>query len=540
MTNRLSESFIKAFGEKASKLHETPSEKSNVEIIEAKLSHTNAKLNAARMGGAGNVGKLAEEKIRLERELEEAKGSRKNDSPVGDVKPEDVEDHVETPQHDGSKKQAPKRKADRSVSEERSTRTDPVDKTEIKGKFKDRDDKDIDNDGDVDSSDEYLHKRRKAIAKAMKKKNVNEGYAIYHKGKVFDRFDSEEQARDAMDGMDLSSDEKKDYKIRKVKSSRKSGMTGKMMKEEVELGEGILKSYHTIAKKPWSQSLKDKKNTAGEYSQIAKGKDFTVWTGYSGSLKKQAHYVVRDDKIIGSGWTMNSALKDAGLKDADLTHRSKFAAGSILNKGMKEEVELKLEEKRVVQGSKEHLDELIGYLEKAKPGSADHSQIRQAIEVMFGKDKIPKKHRDVKESIVTREERESESLYAVRRNRNGYVIFGPYKGMKDAISDLGAPLYDTLRSSELSRKIRQKVDRNGQAEITKGNYDRMVKESVELEEGKTIKISFHDAAAKKKWMKKQSISPKEIVDQSSTHIEVPANMKQYADADKHDEIYQVK
>ena len=35
-------------------------------------------------------------------------------------------------------------------------------------KFKDRKDKDIDNDGDVDSSDKYLHKRRKAIGKAMK------------------------------------------------------------------------------------------------------------------------------------------------------------------------------------------------------------------------------------------------------------------------------------------------------------------------------------------------------------------------------------
>lgn len=112
------------------------------------------------------------------------------------------------------------------------------------------------------------------------------------------------------------------------------------VKESVELDEGILKSFHSIANKPWSQSVKDSKNTAGEYSQIAKGEDFTVWTGYSGSLKKQAHYVVRDDKIIGSGWTMNSALKDAGLKDADLTHRSKFAAGSILNKGMKEEAEL--------------------------------------------------------------------------------------------------------------------------------------------------------------------------------------------------------
>ena len=47
---------------------------------------------------------------------------------------------------------------------------DPVNKKELKGKHKDRKDKDIDNDGDVDGSDEYLHKRRKAISKA------DEGY----------------------------------------------------------------------------------------------------------------------------------------------------------------------------------------------------------------------------------------------------------------------------------------------------------------------------------------------------------------------------
>ena len=44
---------------------------------------------------------------------------------------------------------------------------DPVNKKALKGKHKDRKDKDIDNDGDVDSSDKYLHKRRKAISKAM-------------------------------------------------------------------------------------------------------------------------------------------------------------------------------------------------------------------------------------------------------------------------------------------------------------------------------------------------------------------------------------
>jgi hypothetical protein len=44
---------------------------------------------------------------------------------------------------------------------------DPVNKKALKGKHKDRKDKDIDNDGDVDSSDKYLHKRRKAVSKAV-------------------------------------------------------------------------------------------------------------------------------------------------------------------------------------------------------------------------------------------------------------------------------------------------------------------------------------------------------------------------------------
>lgn len=45
---------------------------------------------------------------------------------------------------------------------------DKVDPKAAKKKFADRKDKDIDNDGDVDSSDKFLHKRRKAIGKSMK------------------------------------------------------------------------------------------------------------------------------------------------------------------------------------------------------------------------------------------------------------------------------------------------------------------------------------------------------------------------------------
>ena len=51
---------------------------------------------------------------------------------------------------------------------------DKVQPKAVKKKFKDRKDKDIDNDGDIDDSDEYLHKRRKAISKALAKESAEE------------------------------------------------------------------------------------------------------------------------------------------------------------------------------------------------------------------------------------------------------------------------------------------------------------------------------------------------------------------------------
>ena len=57
-----------------------------------------------------------------------------------------------------------------------------MNKDAVKKKFKDRKDKDIDNDGDVDSSDKYLHKRRKAISKAMKEMTDARSWKNSHKG----------------------------------------------------------------------------------------------------------------------------------------------------------------------------------------------------------------------------------------------------------------------------------------------------------------------------------------------------------------------
>jgi hypothetical protein len=58
------------------------------------------------------------------------------------------------------------------VSFRGNKKMDPVDADELKGSHADRADKDIDNDGDADKSDEYLHKRRKAVSKAIKGKGT--------------------------------------------------------------------------------------------------------------------------------------------------------------------------------------------------------------------------------------------------------------------------------------------------------------------------------------------------------------------------------
>ena len=64
------------------------------------------------------------------------------------------------------------KKADEDASNDKSDDGDGMDKVDPKAakkKFADRKDKDVDNDGDVDASDKFLHKRRKAIGKAMDK-----------------------------------------------------------------------------------------------------------------------------------------------------------------------------------------------------------------------------------------------------------------------------------------------------------------------------------------------------------------------------------
>lgn len=64
-----------------------------------------------------------------------------------------------------------------------------------------------------------------------------------------------------------------------------------------------------------------------------------------------------------------------------------------------------------------------------------------------------------------------------------------------------------------------------------------VNESIQIDE--SVKISFHSKGAKTKWMKKQAVASKEIINQTPTSVELPPRWKDLSKKKDHDEIFSV-
>jgi hypothetical protein len=108
--------------------------------------------------------------------LKQSKGE-----PVGQIKPKQTlpeEDEEENGNGENGKKKkknpfAKKKNGNGNGNGNGDEKLDPVDKNAVKKKFDDREDQDLDNDGDTDASDKFLHKKRKAITKAIRKTSRN-------------------------------------------------------------------------------------------------------------------------------------------------------------------------------------------------------------------------------------------------------------------------------------------------------------------------------------------------------------------------------
>ena len=143
---------------------------------------------------------------------------------------------------------------------------DPVNKKALKKDFDDRDDKDIDNDGDVDSSDKYLHNRRKTISKATGKGKETETQvdeaAPKMKGDSFKQEREKARAHDAAMGRTPTGRKKP---VRQMTSTQRS--LASLRKEETELDEVLdtpqaMQSYKNKAKASKEKAAKSAVATA--------------------------------------------------------------------------------------------------------------------------------------------------------------------------------------------------------------------------------------------------------------------------------------
>ena len=157
---------------------------------------------------------------------------------------------------------------------------DPVNPVAVKKKFANRKDRDLDNDGDTDSSDKYLHKRRKAIAGAMKKRM----------SEASDPRD--EAAMKKFQALQKNVDQKKKLNIR--------GNDSAEQKARLEKKRGMKLDDHPQFKKEEVEQVDENRaaaRTAGGYKDDSKKQtdpSKAGFTGISGSIKD----IMRQNKEI--------------------------------------------------------------------------------------------------------------------------------------------------------------------------------------------------------------------------------------------------
>lgn len=188
------------------------------------------------------------------------------------------------------------------------SKLDPVNPKEVKKKFDDRMDKDIDNDGDVDSSDEYLHKRRKAISKAVKKEAI----------------EIEMQKKSKMNGSDDDDDDDDEDMVAKGNDKMKVKKNSKKDNDD----EGMKESRVSNPAKGTFIKLKTDEILAKNQSGTMK------FFNNERSAKRFANS--RDKSDIGDGWDeyMNRANKGGKMSEdvEELDELSKKTMGSYVKK----------------------------------------------------------------------------------------------------------------------------------------------------------------------------------------------------------------
>lgn len=191
-----------------------------------------------------------------------------------------------------------------------------------------KEDDDVDNDGDTDSSDEYLKKRRKAISKAIKNEELDEKL-ISARGKDIAQKMNKSKTMKAFAKKVAQMQTVTPDKLERMLPDYVAGKDIYSMFEEVELDEGGMKRLATGGKaalKGFKKKPKDKKNKKEEVEeevadQYTEASYFTVQSMRDrlhqvwGEAKEEFPDHKDDEKKIKGKKSKTDTGKDAAVVD---------------------------------------------------------------------------------------------------------------------------------------------------------------------------------------------------------------------------------
>ena len=216
-----------------------------------------------------------------------------------------------------------------SIMNTEATKLDKVNPKAVKKDFDDRKDKDIDNDGDVDSSDEYIHAKRKAISKAVKKEDVDLGnfrdkddYIVVIQGAG----DNKQKIVQVFKGTQLD-------KAKKYKDDWNKKNANKIKKNKK--GQPMAAHGARLYTHPADSTINGKPN-------IPKVGDRVSWSMFGQRVIKEAGQLKKDGYEVYESADLEEATMSQGVKTAAkhiYSLQQSLKVGSKLNKGVNKSLE---------------------------------------------------------------------------------------------------------------------------------------------------------------------------------------------------------
>ena len=242
---------------------------------------------------------------------------------------------------------------------------DPVDKDELKGTHDDRKDGDIDNDGDEDNSDKFLHKKRKAISKSMNAKKE----------------DSRDEEEKEMDPEEMKA------KLKKKTANAKNGETAVM--------------------NPKMDNSKGKGSEMEQKEETFRDKLIAVLEGDRAKhYKGAAEAETMDDKYKGDG--AKKMKKDHEGETIDIekqSHDDASKAGRVTKASPKRKGDAVIGDKAMPKVSKEetmHDPKIIGNITNAYKSMSEKAEVsNEDLQTEIDKDIFEEAELEAIEELVT-------------------------------------------------------------------------------------------------------------------------------------------